>query len=218
MNHYLKSLIEPLETFNIIAANILFRTLVESFINIEYIMHSDSQKRSVAFIFEDFKTQTLNIKTIRNLIVNRPSEAELIPKLSTIEKCDEQLEIIKNNRINRLSTLKKDFGIEIEESEIYFPNIEQRAKKAELKDIYNILYRQLCLVAHLSSSGLKNLIKCENNKYILIPVDIEEEIKKIIPLIYDISLLTIKDILKKFNLYVEDDFKVMENISKRLKI
>jgi len=125
---------------------------------------------------------------------------------------------IKNERIDTLSTLKKDFGIKIEETELNFGKIEQRAKKAGLKDIYNILYRQLCLVAHLSSSGLKNLIKCDNNKYIIIPKDIKQETKKIIPIVYDISLLTIEDLLRKFNLYIEKDFKAMETISERLKI
>ena len=218
MNHYLKSLIEPLETFNIIGANVLFRTLVESFINIEYIMKDESRERSLPYIREDFKIRRINVETIKNLILTKPSEAEFIPKLSTIEKCDEQLEKIKNERIEKLSTLREDFGVEIEETELNFGKIEQRAKKAGLKDIYNILYRQLCLIAHLSSSGLKNLIKCDKNKYIIIPKDIKEETKKIIPIVYDIFLITIEDLLKKFSLYIEEDFKEMETISEKLKI
>jgi len=47
---------------------------------------------------------------------------------------------------------------------------------------------------------------------------LEEETKNIIPVAYDIYLLTIEDIMKKFNLYIEEDFKAMEEISNRLKI
>lgn len=217
MNHYFKSLIEALETFNTIAANFIFRSLVEAFINNEYIMQDDTQKRGVAFIFEDYRIRKINIETIKNLIATNPEEAELIPELSTIKKCDKQLEKIKNDEIKELSYLNKNYGIEIEKSELTFLNIEQRAKIAKLKDIYNVLYRQLCLVTHLSSSGLKKLIKFDNNKYSIIPLDNEDEIKKIIPIIYDISLLTMENILKKFNLYIEKDFKAMEDISKKLR-
>ncbi|MHB8279939.1 MAG: DUF5677 domain-containing protein [Candidatus Humimicrobiaceae bacterium] len=218
MSLYIKSLVESLETGNIIAAQVLFRSLIEAFINIEYIMQDDTQKRGVAFVFEDFKTQRINITTIKNLIVEKPSEANLFPELSTIEKCDEQLEKIENDKKNILSILNNDFGIEIEASELIFPPVEQCANKANLKDIYSILYRQLCWVTHLNSSGLKELIKFDNNKYIIVPINIEEETKKIIPIAYDIYILTIEGLLKKFNLYIEEDFKAMEDISTRIKI
>lgn len=217
MNQYFKSLVLLLETSNIIAANVLFRSLIETFINIEYIMQDNTQKRSVAFLFEDFKTKRINIETIKNLILNKSSEAEFIPELSTIEKCNTQLKKIENDKKNILSNLKNDFGIEIEESELIIPIIEQRANLANLKDIYNILYRQLCWLTHLNSSGLKKLIKFDD-KYIVVPLDIEQEVRNIIPVAYDIYLLTIEDIMRKFNLYIEEDFKAMEAISKKLKI
>lgn len=69
----------------------------------------------------------------------------------------------------------------------------------------------------MNSSGLKKLIKFDNNKYIIVPINIEEETKKIIPIAYDIYLLTIEDLLKKFNLYIAEDFKKMEDISERIK-
>lgn len=216
MNIYFKSLVETLETNNIIAANILFRSLVESFINIEYIMKDDTQKRSVIYNLEDFKTQKKNIEIIKGLIKDKPSEANLFPELSTIKKCNEQLKIIENSEKSILSTLKDDYSIEIKESERIIPPVEQRAIKAGLKNMYNILYRQLCWGTHLTSSGLKQLIIFENNKYIIATTDIEEEIKKIIPVAYDIHLLTIKDLMKKFDLYIEKDFKAMEDISKKL--
>ena len=106
MNHYLKSLVASLETCNIIAANVLFRSLIESFINIEYIMQDDTQKRSVAFVFKDFKTQKINRENIKDLIVNKQGEAELIPELSTIEKCDEQIKKI-DKKIKTLENIKK---------------------------------------------------------------------------------------------------------------
>jgi len=192
--------------------------LIESFINIEYIIKDDSKKRSVAFIFEDFKTQKRNIETIKDLIKNKKGEAELFPQLSTIEECNAQLKKIKNDEKNILFNLKNDFGIEIDKKELRIPSIEQRANIANLKDLYNVLYRQLCLYTHLSSSSLKRIIKFDNNKYKVIPIDIEEETNRIVPIAYDIYLLTIEDIFKKFNLYVEEDFKTMENISKMLKI
>ena len=217
MNHYFKSLIEALETFNTIAANLILRSLVEAFINNEYIMKDDTQKRVVAFILDDYRIRKIKLEIIKNLIGTTPEEAELIPELSTIEKCDKQLEKIKNDEIKELSYLNDKYDIEIEKSELTFLNIEQRAKKAKIKDIYNVLYRQLCPVTHLNSSGLKKLIKFENKKYSIILLDHEDEIKKIIPIIYDIFLLTMENILKKFNLYIEKDFKAMENFSKKLR-
>jgi hypothetical protein len=80
------------------------------------------------------------------------------------------------------------------------------------------LYRQLCWTTHLNSTGLKQLIKYENDKYIIAPQDIEGETKKIIPITYSIQLKTVEDIMKKFNLYIEEDFKAMENILKKLQI
>jgi len=218
MNLYFKSLIELLETNNIIAANILFRSLVELFINIEYIMKEDQQKRSAIFALDDFKTQRINVDIIKGLIKNKQNKANLISELSTKKQCNEQLKKIENSEKSILSTLKDDYGVEIKELEKIIPPVEQRAIKAGLKDIYNILYRQLCWVTHLTASGLKQLIKFENNKYIIAPTDAEEEIKKIIPIAYGIHLLTIEDIMKKFDLYIEEDFKEMEDISKKLEI
>jgi len=217
VNHYFKSLIASLETQNINASNILFRSFIESVINVEYIMRDDSQKRSVAFIFEDFKIRKINVETIKNLIRNKKADSQLNPRLSTIKKCNEQLKKIKNDEKNILTNLKNNFGIEIEEEDLIIPPVEQRANLAKLKDLYDILYRQLCQLTHLSSSGLKTLIEFNNNKYKIVPIDIEEETKRIIPIAYDIYLLTIENILKKFGLYVKEDFIVMEDISKKIK-
>lgn len=214
MNQYFESLILSLETCNIVAAKLIFRSLVESFINIAYIMKEDSQKRSAIFILDDYKIQRININTIKGLLKNESSETKIFSRLSTIEKCDKQLERIENDKKDKLDILKNDFGIEIEESELKIPSIEVRANKAGVKDIYNILYRQLCWPTHLDSSGLKDLIKGDDNKYIIPPIDIEEESNKIIAVSYIIYLKTIEDLLKEFDLYVEEDFKAMEDTSK----
>jgi len=218
MNIYFKSLIKSLETKNIIAANILLRSIVESFINIEYIMKEDQQKRSAIFSLEDFKNRKINLETIKELLRAKLNDARITLELSSKKKCNEQLKKIKSEEDNILSILKNDYRIVIEESEKRIPSVEQRAINAGLKNIYDILYRQLCWTTHLNSTGLKQLIKYENDKYIIAPQDIEEETKKIIPIAYSIQLKTIEDIMKKFNLYIEEDFKAMENILKKLQI
>lgn len=219
INHYYKSLIATLETSNIIAANILFRTLIESFINIEYIMQDDTQKRAIAFMLEDFKIQRRNIETIRDLIIVKPSEASLIPKLSTVEECEEQLMKINKEIDDVLYKLKTDYNIDIDNSDLKIPSIENRADAVNLADIYNILYRQLCWITHLNSSGLKGLLQFndDKNSYVLAPLAIKNEINKIIPVAYDVHLIIMKDLLKKFDLYVQEDFKAMEDISEKLK-
>ena len=68
----------------------------------------------------------------------------------------------------------------------------------------------------MDSSGLKVLIKGDDNKYVIPPIDIEEETNKIIPVAYIIYLKTIEDLLREFDLYVEEDFKAMEDILKEL--
>jgi hypothetical protein len=212
MNHYVKSLIEALETFNIIAANLVLRSIVEAFINNEYIMQDDTQKRVAAFILDDYRIRKIKLENIKNLISNNTEAAELIPGLSTIERCDKQLKKIQNDEIKELSYLNKKYEIEIDISELTFLNIEQRSKIAKLKDNYYALYRKVCPVTHLNSSGLKKLIKFDSNKYSIITLDKKSEIENIIPIIYDISLLTMKNILKRFDLYIEEDFKEMEYI------
>jgi len=124
ISQYLKSLVASLELGNIIAANVLFRSLVESFINIEYIMQDDTQKRAIAFLFEDFKIQRINIETFKNLILTKTSEAEQITELSTKEKCETQIKKIEKYKKDILSTLKNNFNIEVRESELRIPSIE----------------------------------------------------------------------------------------------
>jgi len=215
VNHYFESLVLSLETCNIVAAKLIFRSLVESFINIAYIMKEDSQKRSMIFILNDYKTQRININTIKGLLNNRTTEEKFFSRLSTIEECDKELERIENDKKDKLDILKNDFGIEIEESELRIP-IEVRANKAGVKDIYNILYRQLCWPSHLDASGLKDLIKDDDNKYIINNIDIEEESNKIIAVSYIMYLKIIEDLLKEFNLYIEEDFETLEKNSKRM--
>jgi len=217
MNHYVKSLVTSLETANILAANVLFRSMVESFINIEYIMQDESPLRSIAYLFLDFKTQQINIETFKELIEKDPNQANLIPELSTIEKCNEQLNKLEHEKSIILKTLKTDFKIEVNSEDLNFLTLEQRANKINLRNLYNVLYRYLCGISHMSASGLKELIKFENDRYLIATIDTEEEIHKILTIAYDIYLLSIKDLFMKFDIYIEKDFKIMEEISEKLK-
>jgi hypothetical protein len=195
MNLYFKSLIETLKNKNILAAYMVFRNLVESFINLQYIMKEEQQKRSAIFALDDFKTQKIDLETIKELLKKDLGKSSLDSRLSSEENCNKQLKKIKNEEKNVLSKLKKYYGIEIKKSDKNIPSYYDRAKNTGLIDMYNVVYRRLCRITHLSPSGLKELTKFENNKYVIKAIDTEKEIEIIIPEAYRIYLLTRKNLI-----------------------
>jgi len=215
MNYYVKNIRIALDN-NILAANVLLRSLVEGFINIEYIMQEDSPVRAIAYLFQDFKTREKNVKTYKEIIKKNPSKSNIIPDLSSPKKCDEFLEKLSDEKKSILSTLNKDFGIKINKEDLKFLNIYNRAVRTNLESVYKILYPYLSGISHMSASGLKDLIIFDDNKYLIAPKDDDEETGKILETTFRIYLVSIEDLFKEFNLYIEEDFKHLRNISEKL--
>jgi hypothetical protein len=216
MNLYFKSLIETLKNKNILSAFMVFRSLVESFINLRYIMKEEQQKRSAVFALDDFKTQIKNVKTFKRLLKKGSNKEDFDSRLGSEEKCDEKLKEIEDEEKFILYRLKEYYGIEIKKSDKKIPKLYDRAINSGLQDMYEILYRRLCWITHLTPSGLKELTNFENNKYVIKEINIETETKMIIPEAYKIYLQTIKSIMEKFYLNIKQDFKIMEEIAKKL--
>ena len=68
MNYYVINIKDLLKTNLVLPANILLRSLMEGFINIEYIINEDSELRAAAYVFEDFESRKKNLNNYKNLI------------------------------------------------------------------------------------------------------------------------------------------------------
>lgn len=91
INYYIENIKISIENGNILAGNVLLRSLVEGFINIEYIMQDDTPLRAIAYSFQDFQTREKNVKTYKEIINEDSSKSNILPDLSTPEKCDEYI-------------------------------------------------------------------------------------------------------------------------------
>ncbi len=212
MNYYVINIKDLLKTNLVLPANILLRSLMEGFINIEYIINEDSELRAAAYVFEDFESRKKNLNNYKNLIIEDPDKSNLIPSLSTPEKCDEKMEELEKEEESLLSILKNKYKIEVEKKDLNFLNLFDRADKANLKNLYKLLYPYLSGWSHMSASGLKDFIKNGGDKYLFNVKDSEDDLKNIIETTYRIYFVSIEDLSKQFNIYLEEEFKNLKKI------
>lgn len=123
---------------------------------------------------------------------------------------------VRGRKRNNINILKKDYNIEVENGDLNFLNIFDRAKRANLRGLYKILYPYLSGLSHMSASGLKYLISFESGKYLFIKRDNDIELNNILVTTFRIYLVSIEDLFKEFNLYIEEDFKHLRNILEKL--
>lgn len=217
MNYYIKNIKIVLENGNILAGNVLLRSLVEGFINLEYIIQDEKPIRGMAYLFQDFKTREKNVKTYKEIIEEDPSKSNIISELSTTKKCDNFLGKLENEKNSLIESLRSDYDIEISEEDLNFFNLYERAEKTNLRGLYKILYPYLCSLSHMNASGLKDLINIENDRYIFIEKDNNIELKKVIETSFRIYLTSIEDLFKEFGIFVEKDFKHLLEILNKFK-
>lgn len=212
MNYYVKNIKTLIEAKMVLPANILLRSLIEGFINIEYIIYEDSPLRAIAYVFEDFDSREKNVKTYKEIITEYPNKSNLIPKLATTEKCYEFLKKIRKEKEEYLSNFEKKYNIKVNKKDLNFLNVFKRSKKADLKNLYKILYPYLSGLSHMSASGLKDFIKIEGNKYRVFVKESEFDLKNIIETAGKVHFVAIEDLFKKFGIYFEKDFKDFEKV------
>lgn len=210
INHYVENIKNVLESYNILAGNVLLRSLIEGFISIEYIIQDDKQLRSIAYFFQDYKTREKNIKTCKEGIIKVTDKSKISSDLSTPKKCDEYLLKLEEEKRLLINNLKENFNIEVNDGDLNFLNIFDRAESTNLRNLYKILYPHLSGISHMDASGLKYLISFESGKYSFIKRDNEIEINHILVTTSRIYLVLIEDLFKEFNLYIEEDFKKFE--------
>lgn len=207
INYYIENIKISIENGNILAGNVLLRSLIEGFVNIEYIMQDSTPLRAIAYLFKDFETREKNVNTYKEIIEGDNSKSNTIPELSTPEKCDKFKVKLENEKKVLMNILKNDYGIEANKKDLNFLNLSDRADRANLRSLYKILYPYLCGLSHMSASGLKDLIIFKSGKYLFKEKDNDIELNKILGTTFRIYLVSIEDIFRKFNVYSEEDFK-----------
>lgn len=215
MNYYVKNIRISLESDNILAGNVLLRSLIEGFINIEYIMQDNTPLRAIAYLFQDFKTREKNVNTYKEIIEEDSSKSNIIPELSTPEKCDKYKLKLEDEKKNIINILKNDHNIEVKNEDLNFFTLSDRADRANLRGLYKILYPYLCGLSHMSMSGLKDLMTFESGKYLFKKKDNDIELNKILGTAFRIYLVSIEDLFKEFNIYIEEDFIHLREITKQ---
>jgi hypothetical protein len=186
-----------------IACNVVLRSLVELFINIEYVLADRSNVNLIQFYIEDNNERIrLANKTIDFLIRN-PNHVFFGGQEDTPKHWEDYILKIQKES-NKLKVLAK------KKSSLKLPNLKERAmfvdkvRKTKIEWWYIHLYWLFSLDTHGSTRGLeKHLINKDNELYFELEGDIKD-IEKVAVTTYMILYCVTERFFTKFGLPKED--------------
>ena len=202
---------------NVAAGNVLLRSIFEGLINIKYITQDESQLRAVSFELNDFKKQK---KFVQDIIENYDNLKSFVEKteLSDISSCKIKLEEIDDRRKEYLDIYEKNFAIKIEDNDQiqWEEKIWKKAPSVGLFSEYKSIYPYLCSFAHLDATGLKTFFQLGDKTYDINIEKGKDDVESLLGITCAFYLKTLNEVLKKFNLFTEEEFKPFEKTFKVL--
>lgn len=211
------------------AAEILMRSLVEAYINLNYVYSDRTKKNAMLFILEsendkiDFakKHQTLwkkypkwklefgTIKKIEDWNKFFQDKHQLLKKIE--KKYDQPLSKLPNI-LDRAIAFDKQYK---QNKKLPQNIILKRLERKSLEKYYILYYKYFSQIAHLTMPGLEQFIRIDQNGKTWIYIDGETvDIERIVPITFIIYMAILAHFLKQFKLYDKSTFEKFKKMSK----
>lgn len=220
VNSYSEAIFKLCSDLRPFPANVLLRSIIESFINTAYILTHNSDKRALLFSLDDSYYR----KGLGNEIIT------FLKKYPKFQKENFNIEIFEQglNKIDEeIEMYKSKFGLVFsnkKEFERAYPSLIERAKavdrrigKPNFEHTYILVYRYLSEFGHLSMRGLDHFIKRDSGGNHEILASQHSDVDPVISMTYTIYLFFLDQLKKrkllrkdfplgKFNKYWKDIF------------
>ena len=202
---------------------ILLRSMLESFLNLEFMLKEDTKNRVKGFIiwnaYNDLKVYNkFDISTEYGKEFNKKLKTDKyargidltnLKNLNDAEKAS--LAIINNPKYNEINQLYKKLKADKKRLNNWFclfgiDTIEKLAEQSELYAVYNILYRHFSGYIHGTNITKGNLLRAGENLGIIVPIRYPQHIQQVTTHTANTALACILKIIQHYYPELKKDF------------
>jgi len=204
------------------ASEVLFRSLVETFININYIYSGRTQRNAFIFIIDSIQEQIDFAEKHRSFWNKYPKWNLTFGHIKSPSDWDQfinekELEIQKISKRYKYKIPKQIPDIR-GRAIIFDEYLKKKKKLSERKSLekyYVLYYKFFSQIAHLNSSGLNRFFVTDSNGQQRLMTDgSPEDVERIVSITYQIYFVLLRFFAKEYKLYKKEDFVQFEKFSK----
>ncbi len=206
------------------ASEVLFRSLVETFININYIYSGRTQRNAFIFIIDSVQEQIDFAEKHRSFWNKYPKWNLTFGHIKSPSDWDQFI----NEKEVEIQKISKRYKYKIPKQ---IPDIRGRAiifdehlkkkknlsERKSLEKYYVLYYKFFSQIAHLNSSGLNRFFVTDaNGQQRLMTDGSPDEVERIVSITYQIYFVLLRFFAKEYKLYKKEDFLQFEKFSKSM--
>lgn len=206
------------------ASEVLFRSLVETFININYIYSGRTQRNAFIFIIDSVQEQIDFAEKHRSFWNKYPKWHLTFGHIKSPSDWDQFI----NEKEAEIQKISKRYKYKIPKQ---IPDIRGRAiifdeylkkkntlsERKSLEKYYVLYYKFFSQIAHLNSSGLNRFfVTNANGQQQLMTDGSPDDVERIISITYQIYFVLLRFFAKEYKLYKNEDFVKFEQFSKSI--
>lgn len=200
INSYSEAIFKLCVDFRPLPANVILRSLVESFINTAYILTHNSNKRALLFTLEDSFYRKGLASEVVNFLKKYPQfekgefSSESFQK--ALVKIQSEIDFYKT-KYNLSYSNKKEFEKDYPRLIDRAKAVDRRIRRPDFEHIYTLVYRYLSEFGHLSMRGLNNFVHTDTNGNFEMLASQHNDIGVVISMTYTIYLYFVDQLKKK---------------------
>lgn len=213
MQNYAEGILCLLKEGRTNSAELVVRSMVESFINLAYIYVGRNERNAVIFLLDDVHDRKRLGERIKKFLTDFPSYKTSFDSMKTPEEWDNFIA----ERLKEISQIGKKYPYTLTQ----LPDLRQRAQahdriqerkhKRELKTRlewwYLTMYWYFSTLSHLGIRGLNTFFDVQNGQVYINASGRPEDMERIIVASYSIYYQFLRTFAKQFNLF---DLKLLE--------
>lgn len=206
------------------AAEVLYRSLVENLINLNYIYSERTQEKAVIFMAYSVQDRNDFAKKFKSLMLKYPKWKL---EFGGMKKALDWNKFISDNK-KLVDRAEKRYGITIPKkipdlasraiaNDTYLKSRKKLSKTTSLESYYITYYKFFSQVAHLTMPGLERFFEVNSNGRRTLAIDGKpDSIDRLVSITYQIYFVFLKFTLQKFDIYNKEEFKKINEFSKSL--
>lgn len=207
------------------AAEVIYRSLVENFINFHYVYFSKTQRNALIFLAYSIHDKNDFAEKFKGLMLKYPQWSL---EFGSIKKPQDWNKFIKDNN-DLIKSGEKKYRITLPKkipdlrarAQAYDTNLKNKGKLEKsnsLESYYVTYYKFFSQIAHLTMPGLERFYEIDSTGKRSLDIDGKpDSIDRLVSINYQIYFVFLNFTLKKFNLYNKEEFKKFNKLSKSLK-
>ncbi len=206
------------------AAEVIYRSLVENLINLNYIYSEGTQKKAVIFMAYSVQDKNDFAEKFKSLILKYPRWNLEFGEMKKAEDWDkftkDNKKLIKRAEKRYRVTIPKkipDLASRAIANDTYLKNRKKLSKTTSLESYYVTYYKFFSQVAHLTMPGLERFFEVDSSGRRTLAIDGKpDSIDRLVSITYQMYFVFLKFTLQKFDIYDKDEFNKFNEFSKSL--